>query len=109
PFCNSFRVSNVPDIHRLWSRFLAGEKLSAQEQRRLVDALDTDPELRESLLENLQLHNMLEERIDAEREAERFVADLVRRLNPPTSRILRRRRVAPASGEAAWRAAHIAA
>jgi hypothetical protein len=64
------------EIRDLWSRFLAGEELSPEAQRTLVDALDGDPELRESLLENLQLDGVLHAMSATRRHGEAFVRTL---------------------------------
>jgi hypothetical protein len=63
-------------IRELWSRFLAGEEISAGDQKALVEALDADPELRESLLENLQLDGMLQAMNTTRRQGEGFVRNL---------------------------------
>jgi len=64
------------EIRELWSRFLAGEELSPEAQKSLVDALDGDPELRESLLENLQLDGILHAMSATRRHGEAFVRTL---------------------------------
>jgi hypothetical protein len=64
------------EIRELWGRFLTGEELPAEDQQRLVDALDADPELRESLLENLQLDGMLQAMNTTRRQGEGFVRNL---------------------------------
>lgn len=88
------------EIRELWSRFLSEETLSAGAQRELIQALDGDSELRESLLENLQLDGMLRamgttrrhgeafvrtmtECVGAERDATQFVQKVELRLNEP--------------------------
>ena len=66
-----------PDqIRELWGRFLAGEEISAADQQALVDALDADPGLRESLLENLHLDGMLRAIDTTRRQGEGFVRNL---------------------------------
>jgi len=63
-------------IRDLWSRFLSGGEISAEDQQALVDALDADAELRESLLENLQLDGMLQAMNTTRRQGEGFVRNL---------------------------------
>lgn len=88
------------ETRELWSRFLSGEKLSAEAQKELVQAIDADSELRDSLLENLQLDGMLRalettrkhgeafvrtmtECVGAEGDATRFIEKVELRLNEP--------------------------
>jgi hypothetical protein len=70
------------EIRDLWSRFLAGEELSPESQKSLVDALDADRELRESLLENLQLDGVLHAMGATRRDGEAFVRNLSECLAP---------------------------
>jgi hypothetical protein len=88
------------EIRELWSRFLQGETLSAEAQKELVQALDADSELRDSLIDNLQLDGMLRaldttrkhgeafvrtmtECVGAEHDATRFIEKVELRLNEP--------------------------
>ncbi len=88
------------EIRDLWSRFLAGQDLSAREQQDLVAAMDADSQLRESLLENLQLDGILRslsatrqngeafarnlsECLGRERDATRFIQKVELRLTEP--------------------------
>ena len=70
------------EIRESWSRFLAGEELSPEAQKGLVDALDRDLELRESLLENLQLDGILHAMSTTRRDGEAFVRHLSECLAP---------------------------
>ena len=108
-------------IRELWSRFLSGGEISAEDQQALVDALDADPELRESLIDNLQLDGMLQamnttrrrgegfvrnltECLGAEHDATRFIEKVELRLNepppPPPSGGATGRHVKPPTGRA---------
>jgi hypothetical protein len=73
---------SAEEIRELWSRFLAGEELSPETQKGLVDALDADPELRASLLENLQLDGILHSMSTTRREGDAFVRNLADCLGP---------------------------
>jgi FecR-like protein len=131
-------MTTPEQVPLLWSRLLGGERLSAEDQQLLVDALNADRRLRESLLENLQIDGMLRamsttqrrgdafvrtmgECMEAENDATSFVAKVELRLNesdppstarrskPPTTRLFRRRPSAGRTGETAWVPASIAA
>jgi hypothetical protein len=123
-----------PDqIRDLWSRFLGGENLPPESQRELVDALEADPGLRESLVENLQLDGILREMNAAHRNGEAFVRTLTgcigaehdadsfvrkvesrlnessRRIRPPSASVFRRRPASRSSGDTGWTPALVAA
>jgi len=46
---------NRDRVNELWVRFLSGEELSVSEEQEVVDALREDPELRQRLLQDVQL------------------------------------------------------
>lgn len=91
------------DLRLLWGRFLAGEDLLVDDQRRLVEGLEADPALRAELLDDVELDGVLRSlgavlrsgegfvqtlagSVDPERDATRFVKKVELRLadGPPT-------------------------
>lgn len=70
------------EVRASWARFLAGEEPSAEEQARLVAALEADPALRGELLEDVQLDGALRAMGDARRTRESFVAQVAGCLAP---------------------------
>jgi len=78
---------NADDARALWTRFLAGEELSPEEQRSLVDALEADPGLRSALLGDLALDGALRGLAGARQSGEAFeraVEDAVAREHDAT-------------------------
>ena len=63
--------------NELWARYLSGETLSEAEQKALVGALEADPELRASLLEDLQVDGALRALGEARRGGDGFAASVV--------------------------------
>lgn len=68
--------------NELWVRYLSGETLSEAEQKALVAALEADPELRASLLEDLQVDGALRAIGDARRSGDAFAASVVDCVGP---------------------------
>lgn len=130
----------TPDeLRSLWARYLAGEDLLLDDQKALVQALESDPALRAELLDDVELDGVLRSlgavrrggegfvqtlagSIDRERDATRFVKKVELRLadgpRPPSKRdttrafairAASRRYMRPGSSGAGWKAALAAA
>jgi hypothetical protein len=66
----------ISESDSLWLRHLAGERLQPWEEQRLIDFLEDDPELKESVLRDHEMHGMLRALDRARRQEAGFLREL---------------------------------